>query len=391
MKLNKLIIASMAIVLVPATVLAQTSKSDETVSFKSHAYIQGMGGVAHTVGETSFKDLLSPAANLNLGWQISPVFGLRLGGTGWQGKGHVVWAGGEDYSFNYAQGALDVTLDLGNLFAGYNHKRVLNPYIFVGGGAAYGLNNGANDVKVVTPSEHFAYLWEKSLVSPVGRGGVGVDIRLSQVVALTLEANVNVLSDKFNSKKAGNPDYQYNALAGIKINLGKSTRKEVVDNSAELAAAEAARLAAEKAAAEKAAAEKAAAEKAAAEKAAREKALAEAAAAKAARDAAMQKVCTFFALDSDEISAAEAEKLVDYAQWLKENPSVNIAVTGYADVKTGRHSYNKGLSKRRADKVAEFLKDAGIAEDRIERTWKGDTEQPFEENDRNRVVISLVK
>ena len=390
MKIKNLGILVVAVLLSAGVAQAQkVSKSDDSIEFRPHWNIQLMGGAGYTIGEANYMQLFSPAAALNLGWQITPSFGLRLGASGLQGKGHAISNGIEGYSFNYAQGALDLVLDLGNLFAGYKHNRVVSPYIFLGGGAAFGFNNGANSVKSVAPADYFAYLWPKNLVSPVGRGGVGLNFRLSDIVSIMVEANANVLSDKFNSKKAGNPDFQFNALAGLKINFGKPYTKKVVapvvvvDNSA--AEREAARLAAEKAAAEKAAAEKAARE--AAEKAAREKALAE----KAARDAAMQNFCTFFDLDKYDIKPAEAAKLNDYVQWLKENPAVNIAITGYADVQTGKHAHNLTLSKNRANAVKDYLVKAGIAESRISSDYKGDTVQPFSVNEQNRVVVSLVK
>ena len=365
----------------------KVSKSDDSILFKPHWSIQLQGGAGYTIGEANYTELFSPAAALSVGWQITPSFGLRAVASGWQGKGHAIYNGVEKYSFNYAQGALDVMLNLGNLFGGYKHDRVFNPYLFLGGGAAGGFSNGANNVKTVTPSEYFGYLWTR-MISPVGRGGLGADFRISDVISLSLEGNVNVLSDKFNSKKAGNPDFQFNLLAGLKINLGKPYTKkvvapvEVVDDGA--AEREAARLAAEKAAAEKAAREKAAREAA-------EREAARLAAEKAARDAAMQQFCTFFELDKYEITPAEAAKLNDYVQWLKENPAVNIAITGYADVQTGRHAHNLTLSKNRVDAVKDFLTAAGIAPERISSDYKGDTVQPFAVNDQNRVVVSLVK
>ena len=88
---------------------------------------------------------------------------------------------------------------------------------------------------------------------------------------------------------------------------------------------------------------------------------------------------------------AEAAKLDDYIQWLKENPSVKLSITGYADVQTGRPRYNMALSQRRTAAVKAYLLDRGVGEDRIDSDYKGDTVQPFEANDLNRVVISLVK
>ena len=354
--------------------------------------IPAWSSILYTIGETAFKDLISPAGALSLGYQFNPTLGLRFNVAGYQGKGAVV-APLEVYKFNYLQGAFDLTLNLAQLL-GYKHDRVFNPYIFVGGGAAYGFKNGANNVTKTNPKEYFALLWEKNMITPVGRLGIGADFRLSDAVALTLELNDNILSDKFNSKKVGHPDFQFNALAGLKVNFGKTTRP-CAKYLAELAAAEAAaaaekaRLEAEKAAklaAEKAAAEKAAAEKALADKLAAEKAAAEKLAAE------MRQVNTFFTINSYVISDEEAAKLVRYIDWLKANPDVNIAIAGHADKGTGTKRINQKLSEQRAAAVKAFLTERGIAESRIVSVVaNGDRIQPFEENDLNRVVISTIE
>ena len=391
MKLKSLTLI-LALALGAQVAFAQQSKSDPSLEFNPHWYGQIQGGAGYTIGETAFKDLISPAGALSLGYQFNPTLGLRFNLAGYQGKGAVV-APLEVYKFNYLQGAFDLTLNLAQLL-GYKHDRVFNPFIFIGGGAAYGFKNGANNITKTNPKEYFALLWEKNLITPVARVGIGADFRLSDAVALTLEVNDNVLSDKFNSKKVGHPDFQFNALAGLKINFGKTTRPSA-KYLAELAAAEAAaaaekaRLEAErqaKLAAEKAAAEKAAAEKAAAEKAAAAKAAAEALAAE------MRQVNTFFTINSYVISDEEAAKLVRYIDWLKANPDVNIAIAGHADKGTGTKRINQKLSEQRAAAVKDFLVERGIAESRIVSVVaNGDRIQPFEENDLNRVVISTIK
>ena len=391
MKLKSLTLI-LAVALGAQVAFAQQSKSDPSVEFNPHWYGQIQGGAAYTIGETTFKNLISPAGALSLGYQFNPSLGVRLNAAGFQGKGAVV-APLEVYKFNYLQGAADLTLNLAQLF-GYKHDRVFNPFVFIGGGAAYGFKNGANNITKTNPKEYFALLWEKNLITPVARVGIGADFRLSDAVALTLEVNDNVLSDKFNSKKVGHPDFQFNALAGLKINFGKTTRPSA-KYLAELAAAEAAaaaekarleaeraaKLAAEKAAAEKAAAEKAAADKLAAEKAAAEKLAAE-----------MRQVNTFFTINSYVISDEEAAKLIRYIDWLKANPDVNIAIAGHADKGTGTKRINQKLSEQRAAAVKAFLTERGIAESRIVSVVaNGDRIQPFEENDLNRVVISTIE
>lgn len=62
----------------------------------------------------------------------------------------------------------------------------------------------------------------------------------------------------------------------------------------------------------------------------------------------------------------------------------SVMITGYADVRTGTHELNMDLSRRRAEAAARVLEDNGA---RVEIQYKGDTEQPFDENDLNRVVI----
>ncbi len=391
MKLKSLTLI-LAVALSAQVAFAQQSKSDPSVEFNPHWFGQIQGGAGYTIGETAFKDLISPAGALSLGYQFNPTLGLRFNLAGYQGKGAVV-APLEVYKFNYLQGAFDLTLNLAQLL-GYKHDRVFNPFVFIGGGAAYGFKNGANNITKTNPKEYFALLWEKNLITPVARVGIGADFRLSDAVALTLEVNDNVLSDKFNSKKVGHPDFQFNALAGLKINFGKTTRPSA-KYLAELAAAEAAaaaekarleaeraaKLAAEKAAAEKAAAEKALADKLAAEKAAAEKLAAE-----------MRQVNTFFTINSYVISDEEAAKLVRYIDWLKANPDVNIAIAGHADKGTGTKRINQKLSEQRAAAVKDFLVERGIAESRIVSVVaNGDRIQPFEENDLNRVVISTIE
>ena len=392
MKLKSLTLI-LAAMLGAQAAFAQQSTTDPSVEFNPHWYGQIQGGVGYTIGETAFKDLISPAGALSVGYQFNPTLGARFVVSGYQGKGNVV-APLEVYKFNYLQGAADLTVNLANLIGGYNHNRVVSPYALVGLGAAYGFKNGANDVAQTDPKEYFALLWEKNMITPVGRFGVGTDIRLTQALALTLEVDGNILSDRFNSKKVGHPEFHYNALAGLKFNFGKSTRP-CAKYFAEIAAAEAAaaalkaqkeaeeaaRLAAEKAAAEKAAAEKAAAEKAAAEKAAAEKLAAE-----------MRQINTFFLINSSVISDEEAAKLDRYIDWLKANPEVNLAIAGHADKGTGNKRINQKLSDQRAAAVKDYLMERGIAESRIlSVVGNGDRVQPFEENDLNRVVISTVE
>ena len=76
------------------------------------------------------------------------------------------------------------------------------------------------------------------------------------------------------------------------------------------------------------------------------------------------------------------------ADLIKTDPNAKIFVTGYADVQTGNAEINERLSKERAEGVAnKLVNEHGINAANITIDWKGDTVQPFAENDKNRCVI----
>ena len=79
-------------------------KEPGKVVFNPHWFMQIQGGAAHTIGEAKFKDLISPAAVLNFGYQFNPVFALRFGASGWQAKGGWVVNPNATYKYKFLQG-----------------------------------------------------------------------------------------------------------------------------------------------------------------------------------------------------------------------------------------------------------------------------------------------
>jgi outer membrane protein OmpA-like peptidoglycan-associated protein len=97
----------------------------------------------------------------------------------------------------------------------------------------------------------------------------------------------------------------------------------------------------------------------------------------------------YFQLDSYKIPFSEQNKLRDVILYLKEHPNSKLLLIGYADKKTGNNVHNLKLSKKRAEAVASELKYQGLNPNRLIIEWRGDNEQPFAQNDWNRVVILL--
>jgi outer membrane protein OmpA-like peptidoglycan-associated protein len=97
----------------------------------------------------------------------------------------------------------------------------------------------------------------------------------------------------------------------------------------------------------------------------------------------------YFGLDSHAVSSSEQAKLNGVVSYLKANPDSRLLLVGYADKKTGKSAYNLNLSRRRVEAVAAELERQGINSRRMMMEWKGDSEQPFAQNDWNRVVVMV--
>lgn len=388
-----LLIAALMCVL---SVSAQQSKTDESVEFRPHWDLQLQGGVGYTIGESSsIGDLTSPALYLSTNYRFHPAMGVRFGLGGWQGRGVAVLTD-SNYAFKFMQLNADYKLDLCTLFGGYNHRRVVGVYLMAGAGLNYGFNNKeAASIAANSPSYmEMEYLWDSKLFV-AGRFGVGIDFRVGERVLLNLEANANVMSDKFNSKRADNADWQMNLLAGVSYSFGKKyrTSQKWVEEQEAIKAAELLRQQQEEEAKRKAAEEEAKriAEEQERQRLEAERLAKEEEARKAAeiRQANIKEYSEdiFFTIGSATIRKAEAEKVKQLAQWLSEHADYDVYVVGYADRETGTEKGNLRLSQRRAEAVKAMLIKLGVEESRIDFGFVGDKEQPFKSAEKNRVVI----
>ena len=95
----------------------------------------------------------------------------------------------------------------------------------------------------------------------------------------------------------------------------------------------------------------------------------------------------YFRINSATIDRNQVINVYNIAEYAKNNTET-ITLVGYADRETGTPDYNMGLSKRRAEAVADMLVNKfGISRDRLKLDWKGDTVQPYGENVWNRIVL----
>ena len=331
--------------------------------FNPHWFLSVQGGGAYTVGESAFGDLLSPSVAMAFGYKFTPLFGLRAEVSGWQAKGG--WVNPTTtYKYKYLQGSVDAMLDLSDLCRGFNSERIFNAYLFLG----VGLNGAfSNDEAVALNAGGYKlhHLWTGKKVYVAGRGGVGANFRLNDHVAINLELNANMLSDKFNSKKAGNADWQFNALVGLNIKFGKGyTETKPVYYETEPVAVEQPKPA---------------------------PVVEQPQPKKEVVVAQPMKQDIFFALNSARIQEDQKSKIEMLVEYLQKNPSAKVKVIGYADVNTGNSKINKTLSEKRAANVADALKAKGVTVDRIIVDSKGDTVQPYKTPEENRVSICIAE
>ena len=364
---------------------AQEQKGTTEYVFEPHWYVQIQPlGAQYTLGEVSFGDLLSYNVQATVGRQFSKLWGARLAVNAWQSKaGSKFDISNKEYKWkwNYVAPTIDATFNVSNALFGFNPNRVFNLSAFAGIGLNIGFSNteaadadkairamgtivGSNGTTYTT-NQGLEYLWDGTKVRLMGQFGLMGDFKVSDKVSIGLELSANTLNDKYNSKKAKNWDWYFNALAGVKIALGNtySTRfipapepeiryvEKIVEKVVEVPAK-------------------------VEEPEAKTEAL--------RRD-------IFFAIGKTVIRKSEQQKVNEVVEYLNANPEAKVNITGYADAGTGNDRINDRLAAGRADVVVKALKKAGVAASRISYDSKGARVQPFADNDSNRVSIVIAE
>lgn len=360
-------------------IMSASAQEQQTIEvFKPHWYFQLQGGAQYTLGERDFGDLISPNAQVTVGYNFNPLVGARLSVNAWQSKAGSTIDGTEyAWKWKYVAPSLDVTLNLSNLVCGYKANRFFNLGIFAGVGANIAFDNDEavkvnNTLTALYPGatvlrpnadQWLRYVWDGTKVRLNGRAGITADFRVSDRVAVGLELQANMLSDRYNSKKAPNPDFYFNALAGVKVALGATHTSKVVEPCNRVVEVE-----------KIVEVPKEVIKYVEVEKPTNKQAEVE-----------PLKETFFYAIRlSDPTANSTIDKIV---AWCNKYPTKSISISGYADKGTGNPKLNQGYAKQRAEKVAKILQDRGIAASRMTVESFGDTVQPFPENDKNRCVI----
>lgn len=344
-----------------------------TYSFNPHWFMQLQGGAQYTHGEATFKNLISPAAQVSLGYQFTPVWALRLAVSGWQSKGGweeainysvpgqfvgdaYQWISDVDgsYKWKYIAPALDVKFNLINAICGWKKNRVFSMNIIAGGGVNFAQK--FEDISNTTVLPHYR---DGNKIMPFGRFGLDLDFAVSKVVSINIEGMGHVLSDHYNGQHTKGPDWYVNVLAGVKIALGKTVNKTI-----DFTPAPAPVVVPEP----------------------------EPEPEPVVEVIEPFKTNVFFKIRQTVAEPQEAAKIAELAAYMQKYPETKVTLSGYADKGTGNPRINLRLSEGRVNYVANTLRNEyNIDADRIFTEFKGDTVQPFAENDANRVTICITK
>lgn len=358
---------------------ASAQEADKTVNvFNPHWYVQAQVGGQYTLGEISFDKLLSPNAQLGVGYNFNKVVGARLSLNAWQSKaGQKVQNTTYKWKWNYVAPMVDATFNLSNLFCGFDPNRVVDFGVFGGIGAniAWGNDEAADAQKAILANKTVSnatsvgvhapleYLWDGSKAHFAARLGANVDFRVSEKVKIGVELSANTLSDRFNSKKAGNPDWYFNALVGAKIALGKTYTTKVVPAPKPV-------------------------EKII-ERIIEKPVVAPVKEVKEVAEDFRRDI--FFTIGNSTIAKSQRNKISEIVTYMQENPDAKITLTGYADKGTGSAAINDKIAARRAQTVYNTLAAKGVAKNRMIKKSMGSRVQPFEKNAMNRVTICIAK
>lgn len=353
-----MVVCMLSGIFIPAEAQSEQARmlSPGRAFFVPHWYIKAQAGATYDVGEAKWTQLISPALQVSMGYQPWELIGFRGSLGGFWARNRYAYPEAK-YSWNFVQAAVDAELDLTSLILGSNPERLTHAYAFLGAGVAYGFNNDdAVEAQRTRYGINFQKLWENTRWNPLIRGGLGLDYYVTDNIALGAEVAATMMPDHWNSKlgRDNNRDWRLSAMVGVKFTLGKRHgRTEPIYEEVRQPAENTQFV-----------------------------------------DVPIEKISfnvnVQFLINQSVIRANQIPKLTRLLRYLDEHPRAFVRLSGYADKETGNPEINMRLSRERAQVVSKYLQDAGIEEWRIRRFAKGDTVQPFDIPEDNRVCICFV-
>ncbi len=328
----------------------------------SHSFAETQAGLQFTATDAPMDKLTTPRAAFALGHYFTPIVGARLHLSASEAK-----SGFKDlaqyYKWKNITPSMDLMIHLSNLL-GANQNRALNLIVLGGVGLSYAWNNDELAALGVAP-QRVPLRWDSNRLSHNLRAGLRIETNQRKPFGLSLEVDANSIGDRFNSKSNDADDWQFTAMLGLNYRFGykKAAPRyitRVVEYTETIEVDEPTTIMV------------------------KEKRPVEKMEKKSIREVVFFNICQSNPNEAEGIDGA----IKDIADLMKTSNDATFTVTGYADKGTGNPRINKMYAQKRAEGVTnKLVNEHGIDASRIKSDSKGDTVQPFEENDKNRCVI----
>lgn len=370
--MNKKILFALALGLM-ASGVAMAQETDDKGELRSYNFFEVQGGIQFTPTDAKNSDLITGVGAVSFGRFFSPIVGARLHVNGWNAKSGFLFEDGSSsyYKWNYITSDLDVLLNINNIFS-KKRNHAVNVMLLCGIGLTTAWNNDeANAVAAANNDLNMPYVWDGTRLSHNIRAGLRLETNVTKPVGVSLEVTANSLDDRFNSKYNNSDDWMITAMLGVSVRFGhKYNKAKKPEPAPEPKPAPAPAPAPAPKPEPKPAPEP------------------KPEPAPAPKPESLKEEVFFNIRESDPTHATT--ELKEVADYMKRNPDAKVYITGYADKGTGSPAVNMKYSQKRAEETKQVLVDKyGVDANRIITDAKGDTVQPFSDNDKNRCVIMI--
>ena len=345
-------------------------------------FVNISGGIqAYNIDESykgvSLLDRVAFIPALSIGKWVNPYCGIRLKG---QGLNINSYAEGENGNFirhrnDYLNLHVDAMCDLTNHFGVYSPTKLFNFAPYIGLGWAHRFKPDGNTVSPVSNPAATDHSSDAFSIN----GGIQFGFRLSNRVNLDFDLGITYLGDYFDRiDQKGENDNIFAAMGGITYKLGKSDFDAIepmnyilLDNL---------NLKINDLRHENDSLSK---------RSNPPCPKCPPVAPTMVKNEIINYVpnVVFFRMNSSKVDDNQQVNVYNTASFINESGE-KIKVIGYADKDTGTTRYNLELSEKRAKAVAkELITKYNVPSEKITVEWKGSEEQPYPQNNWNRVVI----
>lgn len=359
MRKIRCMLAVMAMAIGTGVAYAGEGNSEKDYRPYPHMFFGLNGGAQVPFTHYDFSKLITPSYGVSFGAYFNPVIGARLHVSGYENKGGIKSLN-ETYDFNTVTGSADLLLNVTNMFRS-DKDRVFNLILLGGVGLAGAWDNDDFHALAAKAAENYPMAWQDRRLSHNVRLGMQLDFNIAKHFGLNLELAANNRADRINSKTTDRNDWAATASLGLIFKFGQKKTEKMAEEPVPVAEEWATRT-----------------------------------------DTVWYDDITYRDVPEKvtyedniyyKIRLSEpdpASKIQKIADFVKAHKNCSVQVTAYADKATGTPELNMQYSKERAEKVVAALVKAGVSRSVITSEYKGDTVQPFAENDKNRVAIVKV-